>query len=483
MCIRDRTTAYSGIRAEDEYPGAIQDKDDKAPLIDKEDELEDEEDQEPIPVYFYLVVVVGFIVKGLNETLPSLAMFYFCKDDLKEDPAKVGAVINLVRMIPWSIKPVYGLFTDAFPVMGKRRTPYIFVGLLISCLTWIMLGTVINSLALVAVCMFFNNLGNAFANVCMEAVTVECSTGMKFARAATLQSWMWGTNMVASIIGSIFGGYMLNAIGNRGMFLIAGCVPVIALVAIGFAFPLEQDSSMNHLSFKESCSEWSSQMKCAFRHRVTVRCLIFLLLYFSTPTVGDASNYFYTNELHLSSKVLSTVAVFGNVAGVVGICVYQKYLRGVPVRSMVLWGTILSTALALLGVLLYSRTNKKMGIPDDVFLITDSTTSVVISQAAVMPLFALAALLCPEKVEGTIFALFTATMNFGSLIGAELGALLTYLFGVEAHNFTYMWQLVLLASLMQLIPLAFLWLLPQGSASNIERPDDEYDDESESKQD
>ena len=34
-----------------------------------------------------LVQVVGFLVKGINETLPSLAMFYFCKDDLKEDPA------------------------------------------------------------------------------------------------------------------------------------------------------------------------------------------------------------------------------------------------------------------------------------------------------------------------------------------------------------------------------------------------------------
>ena len=38
-----------------------------------------------------------------------------------------------------------------------------------------------------------------------------------------------------------------------------------------------------------------------------------------------------------------------------------------------------------------------------------------------MPLFALAALLCPAKVEGTIFALFTATMNFGSLFGSESG--------------------------------------------------------------
>ena len=34
----------------------------------------------------------------------------------------------------------------------------------------------------------------------------------------------------------------------------------------------------------------------------------------------------------------------------------------------------------MLQVLLYSRTNVKLGIPDDVFLVTDSTASVAISQ-------------------------------------------------------------------------------------------------------
>eukprot|EP00656_Telonema_subtile_P018118 TRINITY_DN19764_c0_g1_i2.p1 TRINITY_DN19764_c0_g1~~TRINITY_DN19764_c0_g1_i2.p1 ORF type:complete len:331 (+),score=70.19 TRINITY_DN19764_c0_g1_i2:139-1131(+) len=328
MCIRDRH--HSGLSAEEEYglPKG-KDDDDTAPLIDQEEEEVDDTD-EPIPTFFFLIVVVGFVVKGINETLPSLAMFYFCKDDLKEDPARVGAVINLVRMIPWSIKPIYGLFTDAFPIYGQRRKPYILAGMLISCFTWIMMGTVVNSLSVVAVCMFFNNLGNAFANVCMEAVTVECSSGMKFSRAATLQSWQWGTNMVSSIVGAIIGGYLLDSIGNRGMFLIVGFFPVVGVVALLFA--KEEECSGHELSFKESCTEWWSQIKCAFNHRVTVRCLIFLLIYFSTPTVGDASNYFYTNELKLSSKVLSTVAVFGNVAGVAGILVLSLIHISEPTR-------------------------------------------------------------------------------------------------------------------------------------------------------
>jgi hypothetical protein len=29
--------------------------------------------------------------------------------------------------IPWMIKPLYGFFTDTFPIMGRRRRPYIII--------------------------------------------------------------------------------------------------------------------------------------------------------------------------------------------------------------------------------------------------------------------------------------------------------------------------------------------------------------------
>ena len=113
----------------------------------------------------------------------------------------------------------------------------------------------------------------------------------------------------------------------------------------------------------------AAQMRCAFSHKITVRALIFLFLFFSTPTIGDASNYFYTNELGLSSRVLSTVisviayicdllpqvAVFGNIAGVVGIAIYQKLLRGVSIWSMIFWGSIICCILGCIGVTTHFR--------------------------------------------------------------------------------------------------------------------------------
>ena len=42
---------------------------------------------------------------------------------------------------------------------------YIISGLLLSMATWLLLGTVVNTLGEFAICCFLNNLGNAFANV------------------------------------------------------------------------------------------------------------------------------------------------------------------------------------------------------------------------------------------------------------------------------------------------------------------------------
>ena len=47
-------------------------------------------------------------------------------------------------------------------------------------------------------------------------------------------------------------------------------------------------------------------------------------------------------------------------------------------------------------------------------------------------------------------------------------ALMTWAFQVDSHNFKYMWILVLVASLMQLIPLLFLWLIPPGGTNDLE---------------
>ena len=81
-----------------------------------------------------------------------------------------------------------------------------------------------------------------------------------------------------------------------------------------------------------------------------------------------------------------------------------------------------------------------------------------------MPVLVMAAQLCPEGVEATLFASLMSVMNAGSATGKALGAGLTALLGVAADNFTNFFWLVLICNLLSLLPLAFVGLVP-GEAS------------------
>lgn len=44
---------------------------------------------------------------------------YFVKDELHLGPA-FGDVLSAIHIIPWSIKPLYGLISDSIPLFGYK---------------------------------------------------------------------------------------------------------------------------------------------------------------------------------------------------------------------------------------------------------------------------------------------------------------------------------------------------------------------------
>jgi hypothetical protein len=78
-----------------------------------------------------------------------------------------------------------------------------------------------------------------------------------------------------------------------------------------------------------------------------------------------------------------------------------------------------------------------------------------------VPTLVLAARLCPEGVEATLFALLMSVLNLAGLCSQQLGALLTHLFHVTESDFQNLWLLILVANLSNLLPLPFLRWLPE----------------------
>ena len=54
------------------------------------------------------------------------AFDFYVADDLGLTPARAAELAGLAHG-PWELKPVFGMLSDAFPIRGYRRGPYIVI--------------------------------------------------------------------------------------------------------------------------------------------------------------------------------------------------------------------------------------------------------------------------------------------------------------------------------------------------------------------
>lgn len=100
----------------------------------------------------------------------------------------------------------------------------------------------------------------------------------------------------------------------------------------------------------------------------------------------------------------------------------------------------------------------------------------VLLQASFMPVLVLAARLCPQGMEATLFATLMSISNGGSVAGGLLGAGLTQLFGVTKDSFDNLAFLITLCSLSSLLPLPLLGLLPRENPDSMTGGDSDIEE-------
>lgn len=84
----------------------------------------------------------------------------------------------------------------------------------------------------------------------------------------------------------------------------------------------------------------------------------------------------------------------------------------------------------------------------------------------------LAAKICPQGMEATLFATLMSISNGGSVLGGLIGAGLTQVFGVTKDNFNNLVFLIVLCNLSSLLPLPLLGLLPRDNCDETKGSDD-----------
>ncbi|MDX2239628.1 MAG: folate/biopterin family MFS transporter [Leptolyngbyaceae cyanobacterium bins.302] len=410
------------------------------------------------PTAELLAILLVYLVQGVLG-LARLAISFFLKDELGLSPAEVSALVG-VAALPWMVKPLFGFISDGLPIFGYRRRPYLILSGLLGALSWIALATIVHSAWGAMLAIALGSLSVAFSDVIVDSLVVERARVESVGDAGSLQSLCWGTSALGGLLTAYFSGSLLEHFSTRTVFAITATFPLI----IAFIPWLIAELKVTEKTEWAIVNTQLKQLWKAVSQKSIWLPTAFLFLWQATPTAESAFFFFTTNELHFEPEFLGRVRLVTSVAALVGVWMFQRFLKNVPFRTIFGWSTVISAVLGLSTLLLVTHANRALGISDKWFSLGDNLVLTVMGQIAFMPVLVLAARLCPPGVEATLFALLMSVVNLAGLVSYETGALLMHWFGITENNFTNLALLVVLTNVSTLLPLPLLGWLPGADA-------------------
>lgn len=415
---------------------------------------------EPTPELIAILVV--YFVQGILG-LARLAVSFFLKDDLALSPAEVGALTG-VAALPWVVKPLFGFLSDGLPLFGYRRRPYLILSGLLGTAAWLSLATVVNTAWAATVAILLSSVSVAISDVIADSLVVERARRESLSASGSLQSLTWGASALGGLITAYLSGWLLQQFSTQTVFAITATFPLVVSAVAWLIAEEHIDRSQSENAAAQpgmkAVKHQIQQLRGAITQKAIWLPTAFIFIWQATPTADSAFFFFTTNELGFEPEFLGRVRLVTSVASLVGIWLFQRFLKNIPFRQIMGWTTVLSAALGMTALILVTHANRSLGIDDRWFSLGDSLVLTVMGQIAFMPVLVLSARLCPPGVEATLFALLMSIWNLSGLLSHELGALITHWLGITETNFDNLWLLVVITNTSSLLPLPFLGWLP-----------------------
>jgi MFS family permease len=317
----------------------------------------------------------------------------------KELGMSAGQVATFFSMavVPWLLKPVYGLLSDFVPVFGYRRRSYFIGGSALACLAAVAV-VVVGGSGYWSLAIFFTMMGFglAFTDVVTDAVMVE--NGRKLNLTGAFQSVQWAAIYGASILVGLIGGHLAESRNLRTTFTIAAIFPAVTCL-MATAFVHDQRTTLDAVALR---STWQAT-RAAARSRTVWLIATFIFLFNFSPSFGPAFTYYQVDVLKFSQRFIGVLAAVQAVGFVIGAFIYAPLSKKVPLSRLIVIAVAV-TSVSTFGYLLYRGPQSALVI-DFTFGIMAMMTQLV--------LLDLAAKSCPPHVEGTFFALLMSVYNGG----------------------------------------------------------------------
>lgn len=167
------------------------------------------------PSFILGIFLVYGLSQGFSASFFKVVTDYYWKDVQNVQPSRVQLFIGLYH-IPWVMKPVWGLMTDVFPVMGYRRRPYFIMAGVVGVVaaTMVAEGGARVGVATALWCLIAIAAGMAMADVTIDACIARNSIELK-ELAPDMQSLCGVCSSAGALIGFATSGFFIHHLGPQ----------------------------------------------------------------------------------------------------------------------------------------------------------------------------------------------------------------------------------------------------------------------------
>ncbi len=359
---------------------------------------------------------LAYFAQGLGQHggLISQPLNYYLKAGLGLSPAQVSEYLA-VLMLPWVIKPFYGLVSDYIPLFGYRRKAWLLLVNLVAAggFLWLTglteVGTVIVALTLTA-------FGTAASDVIIDALMVE--NGARTGQTARFQGIQWLWFKTAAILTALAGGYLSSLFEPATALHLAATITMLAPIAVILASYFIVREPPSHLSLEQARAT-TRGMIAAFKSAELRIAAIFLVLWCFSPGFGTPLYFHMVDKLHFEQQFIGQLNALTAVGAVIGAFLFARVLAKRTVHFRAVFGVLAAVSGILAYMLLAEPSAHAASLAGPLNVYVG-----LVNQIGTLTIFALAASTCPPQAAGFTFALLMSLYNgveqLSSLIGARL---------------------------------------------------------------
>ncbi len=349
----------------------------------------------------FIAYAVFITTMAQDKVLGSLPIRLLLKNHLHVSRSGLAAFIFWTGLA-WYIKPLFGLITDAYPLLKTRRRWYMIGSALLAAGAWGLVSLSQHQYNTFLAAGILLGVFMVVASTIMGALLVEA--GQAFGATGRVSSVREFVSGGCSLIAGPLGGWL----ASRAFGLTAGIGAglLISLAAVVFFLLKEKPVAERNL---DVWSEAGQQIRRALGSRTLWAAAGLLVLFFFSPGFSTPLLYRQQDMLHFSDQFLGYLQLASGGAAMLGAAAYGLVCRFFNLRLLLFVGIGISALGSLLYLSYHPTHMEAFGI---------EMTVGFFGTFGVLPLYDLATRATPRGGEGMGYALMMSARNV-ALFGAD----------------------------------------------------------------